>query len=119
MRRRRVTVLPIYICSPRRSEEHLGKQPKASHTPGKVTAARVEASEGHKEAVGRDIAVTPEHTPHPLPEIGDHNDISFVIARASFDPCLPLAHLVGSAHVRVPISSANFQTTELVDQEEV
>src|SRR5262249_51390976 len=46
-------------------------------------------------------------------------DVGLVIARASFDPGLPLTHVVGSAHVCVPIRSANFQTAEFMHQEEV
>ena len=102
-----------------RTEEKAGKQPTALHTPGFVTTARIEASEWNKESVRRNITVTTEHATSALPEIGDHNDVGLVIARASFDPSLPLAHLVGRSEVCVPISTADFQTPELMDQEEV
>src|SRR5262245_50897181 len=107
------------LCWSRRSEEHPGKQSAALHTARLVAAARVEASEWDKESVRRNITVTAEHATSALPEIGDHYDVGLVIARASFDPCLPLAHVVGSSHVCIPIRSSDFQTTELVDQEEV
>src|SRR5262249_43530935 len=107
------------LCWPRRSEEHPGKQPTALHTPREVAAARLKASEWNKESVRRDVAVAAEYATKALPEVGDHNDVRLIIARASFDPCLPLAHFIGGAHVRVAISTANFQTAELVDQEEV
>src|SRR5438067_2446065 len=102
-----------------RTEEKAGKQPTALHTPGFVTTARVEASERHKESVRRNITVTTEHATKAFPKIGDHNDVGLVVPRASFDPCLPLSNLVGRSQVRVPISSADFQTAELMDQEEV
>src|SRR5436309_622831 len=116
MRQRRVHA---DLRSTHRSEKQAGKQPPALHPPREVAAARVKASEGHKEAVRRNIAVTTEHATKALPEIGDHNDIGLVIARAGFDPCLPLAHLIGSSQVCVPISRADFQTAEFMDQEEV
>src|SRR5215472_15115217 len=111
MRQRRVN--PKF-CWPRRSEEQPGKQPTALHTAREVAAARIKASERYKESIPREVTVAAENATKALPEIGDHNDIGLVIARASLDPCLPLTHFVGSAHVRVPISTANFQTAELV-----
>ena len=107
------------LCWPSWSVEHSGKQPTALHTATLVAATPVQASEGNKESVRRKVTVTTEHASQALPEIGDHNDVGLVIARAGFDPCLPLAHLIGSAHVCVPVSRADFQTAELVDQEEV
>src|SRR6516165_9234762 len=107
------------LCWPSRREEHLGKQPKASHTAREIAAARINASERYKESVRGDVAVTTEHATKAFPPISDHNDVGLVIAGARFDPRLPLTHIVGSSHVCVPISTADFQTAELVDQEEV
>src|SRR5919198_6638324 len=101
MRRRRVH---SKLCWPRRSEEQPGNQPTACHTPGEVAAACIEASKRQKEAIRRDVTITTENAIETLPEIGDHNDVCLVIARAGFDPCVPFAHLVGSSQVCVPIS---------------
>src|SRR5206468_3711438 len=51
--------------------------------------------------------------------IGNDHDISLVIAGAGFDPCLPLAHLIGGSEVCVPVSPPNLESTEFVYQKEV
>ena len=87
--------------------------------PGSLPLRASKPPNGIKNPLRRDVAVTTENATSALPEIGDHDDVGLVIAGARFDPCLPLTHLVGSSHVCVPISTADFQTAELVDQEEV
>src|SRR6266446_9462861 len=69
-----------------------------------VSAARIKTAKRVEIPIAGNIAVTTENATGALPEIGNDHDIGFVIARASFDPCFPLAHVVGSSHVCVPIS---------------
>src|ERR1051325_449326 len=116
MRQRRVQAK---LRRPCRSIEHAGKQTTASDTATKVSAARVEPTERNKESVRRKVAVTTETTTEAFPEIGDHNNVRLVIARARLDPGLPLTHLIGSSKIRVAVSGTDFQTAELVEQEEV
>src|SRR5439155_7380432 len=54
-----------------------------------------------------------------FPEIGNDNDIRLVVSGAGFQPCLPLTHIVGRSQIRVPVLSANLQSPEFVDQEEI
>src|SRR5439155_3655636 len=116
MRQRRIHTK---LRSTTRTEEHAGKQTAALNATREVAAACIESTKRNKETVGRDITVTTEHAAKAVPEISDHNDVGLVIAGASFDPCFPLAHLVGSSQVCVPISTADFHTAELMEQEEV
>src|SRR6516165_6725695 len=97
-----------------RTEEQAGKQPIALHAAGLVAAAVINPAKRNKKSIGGDVAVRAENTASALPEISDHDDVGLVIARASFDPRLPLAHVIGSSRVCVPISSPDFQTAELM-----
>src|SRR6266436_9326599 len=83
-----------------------------------VSAARIKSAKPPEISVTRNIAVPAENAAGPLPEIGNDHDIGLVIAGAGFDPCLPLTHLVRRAKVCVPVGVPDFQTTELMDQEE-
>jgi hypothetical protein len=69
--------------------------------------------------VTRQVAVAAEDAAGTLPEIGDDNDIGLVISRPSFQPCLPLTHVVGRSEVCIPVTPPDLQATELVDQKEV
>src|SRR5438046_10149997 len=85
----------------------------------KVAAAIIEPTKRYLKPIAGNIPIPAEDTTEALPEIGNDHDIGLVIARAGFDPCFPLAHLVGISQVCVPISSADFQTAALVDHEKV
>ena len=80
-----------------------------------VSAAIIESAPLSEIPVGRNITVTAEKTPGALPEIGNDHDIGFIISGARFDPCLPLAHVIGRAQVCVPVSPPNLQTAEFVN----
>src|SRR6266567_3033625 len=102
-----------------RPEEQARKQTSALNAAREIAAAIIEPTKRYLKPIAGNILIPAEDTTEPLPEIGNDHDIGLVIARAGFDPCFPLAHLVGSSQVCVPISTADFQTAELVDQEKV
>src|SRR6266436_5677875 len=107
------------LWSTSRPEEQARKQTPGANAAREIAAAIIEPTKRYLKPIAGNVPIPAEDTTEPLPEIGNDHDIGFVIARAGFDPCFPLAHLVGSSHVCVPISSADFQTAELVDQEKV
>ena len=82
-------------------------------------AAIVASSPRCLERVTGNVSVPAEETAGALPEIGDDNDIGLVISRARFQPCLPLAHVVGCSQVCVPVTPPDLQPTKLVYQKEV
>src|SRR5216684_3979258 len=84
-----------------------------------VSAACVKTAKGVEIAVGRNVTVATENTTGPLPEIGNDNDIGFIVSCASLDPGFPLTHVIGSAEICVPVGTSDFQAAEFVDQEEV
>src|SRR5881227_4251679 len=65
------------------------------------------------------MAVAAKEATSALPEIRNHYEVSLVIPGTPFQPCFPLAHVVGCSQVCVPVRPSNFQATELVDQKEV
>src|SRR6266536_1327644 len=101
------------------TEKQPRQQATVLHTAREIPAARIKSAKRNKEPVGRNIAVTAENAAGAFPEIGNHHNVGLVITGAGFQPCLPLAHVVGGSQVRIPVSAANFQTAEFVDQEEV
>src|SRR4051812_22973560 len=64
-----------------------------------INAACVKPAVRNKESIGRKLAIGAENTTGTLPKIGDDHDIGFLIAGASFQPCLPLTHIIGGSHV--------------------
>src|SRR5580704_6179995 len=104
---------------PAGAEKQTRKETTALHAARFVAAAVISPPKRNKEAVGREVTVSAEDPPGALPEIGDHHNVCLVITGAGFDPCLPLAHIVGGAQIAVAVGASNFQTTELVNQEEV
>src|SRR6266436_8855243 len=101
------------------AEKQTRKETTACNAARKVAAATIKSAKRNKETVGRDVTVTAEDPVEALPEISDHNDVSLVITGASLEPSVPFAHLIGRAHVCVAVLGSDFQTTELVNQEEV
>src|SRR5438552_12899853 len=84
-----------------------------------IPAARIKSAKRYKEPVGRNIAVTTENATGTLLEIGNHHNVGLVVSGAGFEPCLPLAHLIGGSQVCVPVGSPDFQTAEFVEQKKV
>src|SRR5215467_4349194 len=84
-----------------------------------VSATGIKTAKGVEIAIARYIAVTTKEAARTLPEIGNDNDIGFVVACAGLDPCFPLTHVIGSAEICVPVSTSDFQTPEFVNQKEV
>src|SRR6266550_4984398 len=101
------------------AEEQARKQTNASNATREIAAAIIEPTKRYLKPIAGNIPIPAEDTTEPLPEIGNDHDIGLVIARAGFDPCFPLAHLVGSSQVCISVSGPNLQATEFVDQEKV
>src|SRR5215472_9930684 len=107
MRRRRV-------CA----EEQTGDQTGPGRTCNvtrEVPAASIGSSKPIEISVARNIAVGAEKTACALPKIGNDHDIGLVISRASFNPCLPLTHVIGRSEICVPVGATDFQAAEFVD----
>src|SRR5439155_24284306 len=104
---------------PAGAEKHASEQTAAAHAAREIAAACIKSAKRNKEPVGRNVPVPAEDAAGTLPEIGNDNDISFVITGTGFQPCLPLTHLIGCSQIAVPVLPADFQTAEFVDQEEV
>src|SRR5437667_6850762 len=102
-----------------RAEKQARKQTTALNATREIATAIIEPTKRYLKPIAGNIPIPAEDTTEPLPEIGNDHDIGLVIARAGFDPCFPLAHLVGSPHVCISVSAPNLQATELVDQEKV
>ena len=102
-----------------RAEKQTGDQTFTLHSAWEVRAANIESSKPSEIPVGRNVAVTTEQATRALIEIGNHHDVCLVIARAGFQPRFPFTHVVGPAHVGVPVRATDLQATEFVDQEEV
>src|SRR5207249_8531076 len=86
---------------------------------GEIPAAVIESPKRYLKRVTGDVPVAAEDAAGTLPEIGNHHNVGLVISRAGFQPCLPLAHIVGGSQVCVPVTPPNLQPTELVYQKEV
>src|SRR6266446_4486725 len=116
MRRRRVDA---NLWNPTRAEKQARDQPSICNAAREIAAAAFESSPRNSEGVAGNVAVPAKEPVETLVEVGDDYDVGFIVASARFDPCLPLAHLVGGSQIGIPIAAAKFQTTELVDHEEV
>src|SRR5205814_10602255 len=97
---------------PVRAEKHTREQAEVANATEEKPAALIESSKGNKESIGRNVTIRAEETTGALPEIGDNKNICLVISGASYQPCLPLAHVIGCSQVRIPISATNLQATE-------
>ena len=86
----------------------LGSNRPLCTRPGSLPLRASNPPNGVKKPLAEMSRSATEHAASALPEISNHNDVGLVIAGAGFDPCLPLAHLVGSSHVCVPVSSRRF-----------
>src|SRR4029077_6097775 len=81
--------------------------------------AAIKTAERSLISVAADTTVVAEQAVEALEEIGDDHNIGLVFAGTGFQPCFPLAHLVGRSHVCVPITPSDLHPTEFVYQEKV
>src|SRR5947207_2591653 len=88
-----------------RAEKQPGNQATVLHAAREIPAACIKSAKWNKETIGRNVPVTAENAAGALPEIGNHHNVGLVITGTGFQPCLPLAHVVGGSEVCVPISS--------------
>src|SRR6266571_1178981 len=112
MRKRRVHA---DLWQPTRPKEHAGQQAETANAAREIAAAAFESSPRNSEGVAGNVAVPAKEPVETLVEVGNDYDVGFIVASACFDPCLPLAHLVRSSQIGIPIAAAKFQTTEFVD----
>ena len=82
-------------------------------------AAVVESPKTCLKVVTGNVPVTAKDAAGTLPEIGNDYNVGLVITGAGFEPCFPLAHVVGRSKICVPVTAPDLQTTEFVDQKEV
>src|SRR5256886_10243620 len=103
-------------------EKHFREQAEPwepSNAAREISTAFIEPSKRYLKGVAGEIPVGAEKPAGTLPEIGNDHNVGLVISRAGFDPCLPLAHVVGCSHVCVSVTASDLQTTEFVDQKEI
>src|SRR6266446_3429021 len=101
------------------AEEQTGDQTgtgRTSNVTREVPAASIDSSKPVEISVARNIAVAAEKTAGALPEIGNDHDICFVVSGAGFDPCFPLAHVIGRSEICVPVSAPDLKAAEFVNQ---
>src|SRR5205814_467754 len=84
-----------------------------------MLAAIIDPTPGYFKGVTGETPVTAKKAAGALPEIGNNNDIGLVIARAGFNPCFPLAHVVRCTQVCVPVTAPDLQAAKLVYKKEV
>ena len=93
---------------------------KASNVARLIPAAHIESPKRNlKFPFARNVAVAAKQAAGTLPEIGNDHNVGLVIAGAGFNPCLPLAHVIGRSQVCVSITAPDLQPTEFVYQKEV
>src|SRR5260370_14557605 len=97
-----------------RAEKHAGTQPAELNAAREIGAAEIESAPRYVKPVRRQVPVTTEEAAGALPEIGNHHDLGFIISRAGFYPCLPLAHVVRRSPLCVSVTDRNLQPTEFV-----
>src|SRR6266480_6811601 len=91
------------------TEKHPREQAQASaatNAAGFLAAAKVASAKGYVKRICRQIPVAAKETASALPEIRNHYNVSLVVSGAGFDPCFPLAHVVGRTKIGVPITAA-------------
>src|SRR6266480_4758485 len=101
------------------AEKHFREQAEHSNAARFSRDASVDATPGCLKGVTGNVPVTAEEAAGTLPEVGNDHNVGLVISGASFQPCLPLAHVIGRSQVCVPVTAPDLQTTEFVDQKEV
>src|SRR6266550_1125293 len=92
---------------------------KTSNMAREGPAAKIVSPPRYLKGVTGEIPIGAEKPAGTLPEIGNDHNVGLVISGAGFDPCLPLAHVVGCSHVCVSVTASDLHPTEFVDQKEI
>ena len=101
------------------AEKHFREQAEHSNAARFLYDATIESPPRCLKGVTGNVQVAAEEAAGTLPEIGNDHNVGLVVAGASFQPRLPLSHIVRRSQVCVPVTASNLQTTEFVDQKEV
>src|SRR6516162_1170500 len=102
-----------------RTEKHAWTQAAELNAAREIDAASINSAPGNLKGVTGQVPIGAEHATSSLPEIGNDHNLGLVIARAGFDPCFPLAHVIRRTEVGVSVTAPDLQATEFVDQKEV
>src|SRR6266403_15502 len=97
------------------AEKHVREQAELSNAARFTRVASIEPTPGSLKGVTGNVPVAAEDAAGPLPGIGNDHNVGLVITAAGFQPCLPLAHVVGRSQICVPVTAPDLQTTEFVD----
>src|ERR1700730_13500010 len=100
------------------AEKQSRDQAEALHPARFIRTAHIISPKPAEIPVARNVTIPAEDAAGTLKEIGNDHDVGLVISRPCFDPCVPLAHVIGRSKVCVPIIAPYLQTTEFVDQKE-
>src|SRR5262249_56612937 len=86
---------------------------------GEIRTPTIASTPRDLKGVTRQIAISAEEAAGALPKIRYDYNLHLIISGSSFDPCLPLAHVVRCSQVCVPVTAADLQPAELMDQKEI
>src|SRR6266436_592525 len=70
-----------------------------------IKAATIGPAKRYVKRVSRQVSVPAEQAAGTSPEIGNNHNIGLIITCAGFQPCLPLAHVIGSSQICVPVTA--------------
>src|SRR5205809_3131794 len=101
------------------AEKHFREQAERSNAARSTRGASIGPSKGCLKGVTGNVPVAAEETAGTLPEIGNDHNVGLVITGAGFQPCFPLADIVGRSQVCVPVTAPELQPVKFVDQKEV
>src|SRR5213079_1825273 len=101
------------------AEKHFREQAEHSNAARFSWDASIDPTPGCLKGVTGNVPVAAEETAGTLPEIGNDHNVGLVITGAGFQPCFPLAHVVGRSQVCVPVTAPDLQPAKFVDQKEV
>src|SRR6476660_7847533 len=107
------------LRKPSGTEKHFREQAEHSNAARFFHDATIESPPRYLKGVTGNVPVAAKEASSPLPEIGNDHNVGLVIAGASFQPRLPLSHIVRRSKVCVPVTASNLQAAEFVDQKEV
>src|SRR4029453_11300962 len=100
----------------RAAKKHFRRQAAEANVARLKLGTLIDSTPRYLKAVTGEIPVSAEKTAGTLPEISNNHDVRLVVSGACFEPCLPLAHVVGCSQVCVPVTPPDLQTTELLDK---
>src|SRR5260370_20883792 len=101
------------------AEKHFREQAEHSNAARFTQAAVVESPKTCLKGVTGNVPVAGEDAAGPLPEIGNDHNLGLVITGAGFEPCFPLAHVVGRSQICVPVTAPDLQAATFVDHNQV